>query len=281
MKTVKDASGRSLMSKHIICYSGGHSSALVAIEVFRKYGNENIVLLNHDINISVEDADIKRFKLEVANHIGVPITFANMKDVESKDQFDVVVEAGAFKVGSGTALCTNRLKTAPFESYLKENFSDKNCVIYYGFDANEKNRIQRRAQYLGAQGYKTEFPLALWERTIHSTNEIGILPPLTYSLFKHANCVGCLKAGRQHWYVVYCTRPDIFERAKWSEEEIGYTIIKGISMSQLEPLFERMKRNDILPSEKIHAMTFWKQVKDVLKLDVDIEEPSKPCECIF
>lgn len=34
-----------LVSKHIVCYSGGHSSALVAIEVVRKYGKENVVLL--------------------------------------------------------------------------------------------------------------------------------------------------------------------------------------------------------------------------------------------
>ena len=49
-----------LVGKHIICYSGGHSSALVAIEVVRKYGKENVVLLNHDINPSVENEDIKR-----------------------------------------------------------------------------------------------------------------------------------------------------------------------------------------------------------------------------
>lgn len=36
--------------KHIICYSGGHSSALVAIEVARKYGAGDVVLLNHDIH---------------------------------------------------------------------------------------------------------------------------------------------------------------------------------------------------------------------------------------
>lgn len=48
--------------KHIVCYSGGHSSAIVAIEVVRKFGKENVILVNHDINISVESPDIKRFK---------------------------------------------------------------------------------------------------------------------------------------------------------------------------------------------------------------------------
>ena len=48
--------------KHIICYSGGHSSALVAIEVVRKFGKETVVLLNHDISSFTEDQDVKRFK---------------------------------------------------------------------------------------------------------------------------------------------------------------------------------------------------------------------------
>ena len=52
--------------KHIVCYSGGHSSALVALEVAAKHGTSDLVLLNHDMHFSVEHADIKRFKHEVA-----------------------------------------------------------------------------------------------------------------------------------------------------------------------------------------------------------------------
>lgn len=31
---------------HIVCYSGGEQSGMVAVEVFRRYGNKNLVLLN-------------------------------------------------------------------------------------------------------------------------------------------------------------------------------------------------------------------------------------------
>ena len=34
---------------HIICYSGGHSSAIAAIEVARRFGTDDLVLLNHDM----------------------------------------------------------------------------------------------------------------------------------------------------------------------------------------------------------------------------------------
>lgn len=92
--------------KHIVCYSGGHSSAIVAIEVVRKFGKDNVILLNHDISSWVEGADIKRFKKDVADFLGLPITYANVDGVTDvnllPDQFDVVVKAQAFKVGSGT-----------------------------------------------------------------------------------------------------------------------------------------------------------------------------------
>jgi len=273
--------------KHIVCYSGGHSSALVAIEVTRKFGKENVILLNHDINPNVENSDIKRFKKQVADYLGIEITFANIKGITSPeklpDQFDVTQMADAFKVGDGTELCTSRLKTEPFKKYLKDNFSDFDCIIYYGFDLNEKARIQRRSGILGAMGHKSDYPLALWqERTIFSTNEVGIYPPNTYEHFKHANCTGCLKAGRQHWYIVYCTRKDIWEKAKEAEEDIGYTIIKGTTLEELEPLFDSMQKADVTPTEHIVHQTFWKLARQKVRdLPENIEKDNKPCECVF
>lgn len=273
--------------KHIVCYSGGHSSALVAIEVTRKFGKENVILLNHDINPNAENSDIKRFKKQVADYLGIEITFANIKGItnpeELPDQFDVTQMADAFKVGDGTELCTSRLKTEPFKKYLKDNFSDFDCIIYYGFDLNEKARIQRRSGILGAMGYKSDYPLALWqERTIFSTNEVGIYPPNTYEHFKHANCTGCLKAGRQHWYIVYCTRKDIWEKAKEAEEDIGYTIIKGTTLEELEPLFDSMQKADVTPTEHIVHQTFWKLARQKVRdLPENIEKDNKPCECVF
>jgi hypothetical protein len=267
--------------KHIVCFSGGHSSSLVAIEVVRKFGNKDVVLLNHDINESVEHQDIKRFKKQVTDYLKLPITYANMKNVESMDQFDVCEKHGGFLKGGGSrasmsAACTTILKTEPFHKWLEANVPDKNCIIYYGFDKNEPQRIQRRAQILGAQGYKSDYPLAFWNRTIESTLEVGIEPPLTYTVWKHANCQGCLKGGKQHWYVTYINRPDIFEKAKATEESLGYSIIKGITMTELEPLFEKMKQLGIEASENIQSGKFWSEAKKVIKQS---DEDQKPCEC--
>jgi hypothetical protein len=272
--------------KHIVCYSGGHSSGLVAVEVVRKYGKNNVILLNHDISASVENVDIKRFKQELADYLELPITYANIRDLPTDkipDQFDVVVGASAFKVGTGTELCTSRLKTEPFAKWLAVNVKDKNdYIIHYGFDVTERARIQRRSSIMGQQGFITDYPLALWkDRTIFSTLEINISPPNTYDMFKHANCVGCLKAGKQHWYVVYCTRKDIWEKAKWAEDEIGYTIIKGTTLKELEPLFETMFEAGIAPTEHTQPQTFWAGAKKIIRINVEVDSGSKPCECVF
>lgn len=266
--------------KHIVCYSGGHSSALVAIEVVRKFGKDNVVLINHDIKASSEAEDIKRFKREVAAYLGLDITYVNHPEWDTKDQFDVVIEAKAFKVGSGTALCTNRLKTAPFEKWLRDNATQGDDIIYYGFDANEKSRIQRRVGILSSMGYKSAYPLAHWERTIQSTNELGISPPNTYSDFKHANCTGCLKAGKQHWYIVYKTRKDIWEKAKLAEEIIGYSILKGVYLEELEPDFEKMLQLGIQTTEHEMGVTFFARVRKTFK-DIESDADSLPCECVF
>ena len=66
--------------KRIICFSGGDGSGITAIEVKRRYPNDEVILLNHDISLEVEESDIKRFKKEVADYLGLPIWYANYND---------------------------------------------------------------------------------------------------------------------------------------------------------------------------------------------------------
>lgn len=267
---------------YVICYSGGHSSALCAIEAARKHGKENVILLNHDISSAVEDADIKRFKNEVSEYLNIPITYANHEKWDIATPIDVCVDAKAWKIQNGQILCTNRLKTAPFKVWQKINDPNKEYIYIYGFDNNRKEmeRAQRRSQIMGLDGYKTEYPLISWNRTIASTNEIGIKPPMTYGKFKHANCIGCLKAGWQHWYIVYCERPDIWEKAKKAEDDIGYAIHKDSSgpvyLEDKEEIFRKMRLAGVIPTEHIATGKFWSQAKDF----VTVKDSGIPVEQI-
>jgi hypothetical protein len=246
-----------------------------------RIGKENVILLNHDISIKAEDADIKRFKQDVADYLDLPITPANMPGWEDKHPLEVCMDIGAFKVGNGTALCTNRLKIEPFMKYLKKNFPSKpfdlrnDITAIYGFDKQEIDRIQRRTGVMISLGYKTDYPLALWDRTIETTESIGIPRPSTYKIYRHANCTGCLKAGKQHWYIVFCTRPDIWELGKRAEQEIGYSIINGEYLKEMEPLFQKMKCYGIVPTQKIKPQAFWARVNKFIPDGQEL----LPCEC--
>lgn len=284
--------------KHIVCYSGGHSSGLVAIEVVRRFGKENVILLNHDISPTVEDEDIKRFKKEISDYLGVAVTYANIKGITNPDdlpdQFDVCIEAGAMTDDAGHALCTNRLKTEPFYQFLSLNFGvfdtlfeqAKECMIYYGFDASETLRIQRRSGILGAMGYKTDYTLAFWkERTIYNTQEIGIAPPITYTVWKHANCKGCLKASLLHWYVTYVRVPHIYAKGIKLEDAVDFTIHTvirdGVKMTvtlrELMPIFECLKNEGFPATEHQSEIKFANKLR---AYGLKEENGAKPCECI-
>lgn len=263
--------------KKIICFSGGHSSALAAIETVRKYGRDNVILLNHDISSHVEHEDIKRFKREIADYLGLPITYANMPGWETTPPLAVAVANKAFKAYNRPAFCTSRLKTEPFYKWLEKNAERGDWVIY-GFDPEETSRMMRRSDVMNAMGYKAVFPLADWERTIQATEEVGIARPITYATYKHANCTGCLKAGKQHWYCVYCLRPDIWVEAKAAEETIGYSIIKGVYLKDLEPKFQEMRDTlRIVPTDKTKSARFWADVRKAIPDD----DTNMPCDCSF
>lgn len=276
--------------KHLICFSGGHSSGLVALEVANRFGTENMILLNHDISKEMEHADIKRFKKELADYLCLPITYANYEANEvNTNQFDISINKKAFAVRTSDIkpICTIELKTKPFYKWLENNIDD--YIIYYGFDSTEKHRIERRINILSKMGYKSDYPLALWyksdldiynqnqlelftpdtsikakfegERVFNSTNQVGIKPPMTYEKFKHANCIGCLRGGKQHWYVVFCLYPEIFQKAKEAEKILNHSIIKDHYLSDLESIFTEMKEIGIEATEKIESSTFWYNAK--------------------
>lgn len=253
--------------KYVVCYSGGHSSAVAAVETVRRFGKENVVLLNHNISSKVEQGKIKDFKREVAEYLQLPITYANCEDYEEQTPLSLCLEHGLIKFRSGSEICTYYLKTKPFYKWLKDNYPvrkneiSKEITLIYGLDSNETHRIVRRRKHLLKMGYQSMYPLAEWPRTIYQIEEIGINRPSVYCDSKHANCVGCLKAGKQHWYKVYCCHPHIFEEAKMVEQEIGYSIIKGAYMCEQEPEFERMRKAGVPATENMDSYWFWKYAK--------------------
>lgn len=270
------------IEKVVVCYSGGHSSALTAIESVRKYGKKNVILLNHDISSKVEHADIKRFKRDVADYLDIDITYANMPDFEEMTPLQVSIKKCGFQADRGKNFCTYCLKIEPFHKWLNRYFPsslDNPCEdikIAYGFDLDEPERITRRSQHLGTMGYKTWFPLIEKGRSIVKIEDVGISRPITYKIYKHANCMGCLKAGWQHWYLIYCLHPDIWEDGKRADEAIGYSIHSDYFLKEKEAMFQEMRfEKGICPSEKLPHQTFW----EIVRRTMPGEQNLFPCDC--
>ena len=264
--------------KYVVCYSGGHSSALAAVETVIRHGRKDTILLNHDISSKVEDEDVKRFKTELADYLEVPIVYANRESFGTDTPLSLCRQMGRIRFKAGNSICTYYLKTEPFYRWLEENYpvgrreiSDK-ITLVYGFDASERQRIARRQKHLLGKGYLSEYPLADKGNRlkISDIREMGIRLPETYGVARHANCKGCLKAGRQHWYMVYCLWPDIFREAVWTEEILGYKIIKGYFLRELEPMFACMKEEGIIPGDSECSAVFWARVRHVLGIRYNV-----------
>lgn len=256
--------------KYVVCFSGGHSSALAAVETVIRHGRGNTILLNHDISSKVEDEDVKRFKKEVADYLGVPILYANREGFQADTPLSLCRQKKMLRFGKGSSICTYYLKTEPFYRWLSENHPvvrgmlSREITLVYGFDASEQHRISRRRNHLLKQGYLSEYPLAEGCTAIRDIRDIGICLPQSYHVAKHANCKGCLKAGKQHWYMVYCLWPDIFEEAVYTEEAVGYSIIRDCFLRELEPLFSAMKAEGIRPGDNECSALFWGRVRRIL-----------------
>lgn len=253
--------------RHIVCYSGGHSSALVAIEVFRRFGPSNMILLHHAISPSVESEGVAAFRDEVAEYIGVGITYSNFKGLDAAelpDQFDNAIRIKSFTGGGKVALCSFAFKTKPARDWERENATPDD-IFYFGFNHTETARADRIRAVYAKSGLQVCVPRQDWDMSIDDTRSIGIEPPACYAYFKHANCVGCLKAGRLHWYVVFCRYPEIYAKAEATEATIKRTVIQGISLATLRPLFESMLAAGIPAVQVANTQKFWADAKRKLK----------------
>lgn len=256
--------------KYVVCFSGGHGSALAAVETVIRHGRSNTILLNHDISSKVEDVDVKRFKEEVADALGLPIVYASRKDFQMQTPLFLCREKKMIRFKAGNSICTYFLKTEPFHRWLQENYPvrrgelSEEITLVYGFDAWEKQRIERRKRHLLRMGYRSEYPLAEGNRSISNMQDVGIILPDSYKNAKHANCKGCLKAGKQHWYMVYCLWPDIFWEAVETERVVGYSILRKHFLLELEPLFHCMKNQGIRANDKESSALFWSKVQKAL-----------------
>lgn len=150
----------------------------------------------------------------------------------------------------------------------------------YGFDLKEQSRISRRSALMGKAGYQTDYPMIWQGDFIDEIESAGIRRPNAYEMFEHANCVGCLKAGWQHWYIVYIFRRDIYDEVADFEEEVNHALHKNwkgepVFLNDRREFFDDMIICGIKGTEHLPPEKFWIDAKKMViakKANIPLEQ---------
>ena len=215
--------------KHIVLYSGGANSAYTAWLVNQEH-HANTILLHTPTYSEHPDAD--RFRKQFADFLNLPITV----QADGRNIWQLMDDEHCLP-SDRIPFCSRILKleqSAKFYSSMTDDF-----VVYYGYDLSEWRRAQRTSARSLKAGIKCDYPLlasGLSSKDIKDKirNEFKICLPEPYLYLTHNNCIPCFKGTEKHFYQVWKHYPEYFEKAVIAENNIGYTVFKGKSLTELK-----------------------------------------------
>ena len=215
--------------KHIVMFSGGASSSVMAEMVVKEHGRENTVLLFTPTYAEHKDAD--RFRHQVANRLEMPITVV----ADGRDLWTLIEENNCLP-GFHIPFCTTELKIKQSRKYWKMINDD--FIVYFGYGMEEWRRVQKQLARLEIEGVKSKYPVFDKKITNDEVKRIireewKICLPEPYKYLEHNNCIPCFKGGKGHFEKVARYYPNEFKRAMALEEKIGYTVFKDITLKEI------------------------------------------------
>jgi len=217
--------------KHIVMFSGGAASSVVAKMVADKYPNDTILL---HTPTGAEHPDADRFREQVAKFIGLPITI----EKASKTLWELV-ESRKDVPNNMFPYCSTELKLITKDRFVKrfekrgEDFTE-----YLGLGVDEWRRIQKVWVRHQADNRKVEFPLMDAKLTGEDCKNIireewKICLPSPYQYLSHNNCIPCYKGGQSHWFKVWKYYRTEFDRAAKAERTTANNVFKEFSLDEL------------------------------------------------
>lgn len=200
------------------------------------------------IDIADQHPDSIRFIKDCEKAIGKEIEIYRSSDYRTVE--DCVLAFGGFRNPyNNFAPCTNWLKKRVRKQWEYEHkYSDLTYV--WGFDFKEHKRAARTIEANPQADH--EFPLidrGLSKEKVHGLFErhFNFKRPLMYDLgYQNNNCIGCVKGGMGYWNHIRVDFPEVFRARAELERKVGYSIIKGCYLDELDP--NRGRKNiEILP----------------------------------
>jgi hypothetical protein len=223
--------GNSSMSKNkaVSHFSCGATSAIATAIALREFEEVEIIYAD----TGSEPTDNHRFLMDCQEWFGQEIVV--VKSEKYNNIFEVF-ERERILTNGPFAPCTRELKKKPIRDYLGPHMLE--TVQVWGFDASEVPRYER---------FKVRNPeltsyAPLIKYSITHTNALALLNrfdiklPDSYMMgYKHANCIGCVKAKTLgYWAAIRNDYPDVFDKISKLERELKRTVIYGTYLDELD-----------------------------------------------
>lgn len=214
-------------------FSGGIGSFFAAKRVIDKVDREKerVVLLFADTLI--EDEDLYRFIKDAENYFGIKIT----KLTEGRTPWEVFFDVN-FLGNSRIDPCSKLLKRNLLNDWVRNNYSEKECIVYMGIDWTESHRIENVQKRVAPYIYLAplcEKPLLDKGQMFIELEKIGIKRPRLYDLgFYHNNCGGfCIKSGQAQFKLLLEKFPDRYKFHEEMEQKIREKMKKDVTIMRI------------------------------------------------
>jgi 3'-phosphoadenosine 5'-phosphosulfate sulfotransferase (PAPS reductase)/FAD synthetase len=218
--------------KHVVMFSGGAGSSYEAKLTVEKYGKDNTIILHTPTYAESPDAD--RFRQQVADYIGLPITVQ-----EDGRSLNELIEDNKILPSNFIPYCTRILKLEQSRKYYKQLQEEgEEFVVHFGYTIDEWRRVQKQKARFESEGLKYEN--LLFESKISNEevkniikDEWKICLPETYKYLKHNNCIPCYKGSKSHFIKVAKYYPKEYLEAMYYAEKFDSQPFKEITLREL------------------------------------------------
>ena len=220
--------------KEIVWFSCGAISAVLAKIAVQVIPHDRLIVCHCD-SLAEEHEDNARFKRDVEQWIGFPITTIKSRQYDSPT---AVFDGEQYMVGPRGARCTTELKKIP-----RLRFAAPEDWNHFGFTADEADRIrdfERRNPDLRLTWILAELGLTKQD-CLAWIAASAIKMPAMYGLgFDHNNCKGCVKpASPAYWNLTRRLFPDVFAARAEQSRRIGCRLVtlhgERIFLDELPP----------------------------------------------
>ena len=211
------------MSRSIVWFSCGASSAVAAKYAVKKYDNCKVVYCD----TGGEHSSNKQFLKDCEDWIGKDITI--LKNEKYEDHFDVF-EKEKYLYGHAGSRCTLELKKK-----LRIKYQKPDDIHIFGYTLEEKNRASKFESYnpelfvdwilIDKQLNKKDCLGIIWQSGIN-------LPKLYDMGYDHNNCIGCIKGGMGYWNKIRKDFPEHFKRMAKIERKIGHSRFRDMETNE-------------------------------------------------